>query len=242
MKDNTKNIIQHNGAPCVEARVHMLATDEHTGIWFTEEEEVDKDERLFHTLGGLDNFYNQLPYGVNDIQEAEGRGYKPQHLYITTDGEIKNGEPCIVDDGFGRIAVDIFYTSIKYSVAPRKIIATTDPKLINNGLKSDTKTLMPQIAEKFIEEYCKVKYCKVNGIDEVLIEYEDIWKSSTYDQPDKYIDRKLKLNSNNEITIHLVGEKIYTETELKDFATYMLDGDFSEYSPEECINMWINKK
>jgi len=58
--------ITHNGVPCVEARVHMVATDG-VGALSTRKS------------SGVITAY------IKDL----GSIYQPQHLYITTDEEIK---------------------------------------------------------------------------------------------------------------------------------------------------------
>jgi hypothetical protein len=129
-----------------------------------------------------------LPYSEMQKLHSEGtdaelelRGFEHQHLYFTSDEEIKEGEHCIVDGGNGRIGVDIFYSHVKYSVTPKKIIATTDPKFIyseifegyyieDNRIVATPKAnkMLPQPSQDFIKEYCDA-----GGIDEVMIEMED---------------------------------------------------------------------
>jgi len=109
----------------------------------------------------------------------------PQHLYITTDDEIKEGDWVYWNDP-EELTSDINQVhSIKGDIVllshPKhsetecfinecnKIIVTTDKSLrvpYNNGDMNDL-IILPQPSQAFIE-----KYCKEGGIDEVLVEYE----------------------------------------------------------------------
>ena len=88
-----------------------------------------------------------------------------------------------------------------------KIIATTDPKLRNSKytkeeLGGTTPKIygLPQIPQSFIEEYCKV-----GGIDKVLVEY-----MNGYINNRPVSNGVLKTDSNNCIIIHPVEEKMYS--------------------------------
>ena len=65
--------ITHNGVPCVEARVHMLATEDVTDILF---------------IGD----WNKLSF--NNIVEPHelGKDEVYQHLFITANEKIKEGD------------------------------------------------------------------------------------------------------------------------------------------------------
>ena len=83
-----------------------------------------------------------------------------------------------------------------------------------NGHLGQAIIQVPQIPQSFIESYCK------KPVDKVMVEY------------DYYADGKIsildrimipKLTSNNEIIIHHIEEKMYSETELIQF---VLDNRF----------------
>ena len=181
------------------AKVHMLPTD-----------------RSYLTISG-----GKLSY--DDVDYAESGFIKPQHLYITTDEEIKEGDCYIHPDAtvpqndFNHVYVDC-----------RKIIATTDPKLLKpqikqvNWIGSERIWSLPQIPQSFIEEYCKA-----GGIDNVMVEYECLTSTNTIvldfskvtadeaiKSDRKCIESRVKTDSNNCIIMHPVVEKMYSKEEL----------------------------
>ena len=155
------------------------------------------------------------------------------HLYITTDDEIKSGDWCIVLDSNPFIkqatADDIGFEDIK------KIIATTDPKLIVfTKLQSDLGDVnmqkaqrLPQPSKAFIE-----KFCKVGGIDEVDVEYDNY--EHHHDVED---DWRPKVDSHNEITIHPIKDS-WTREEVVSLLQNM--GGNAMLPPEE-VDQWIKE-
>lgn len=157
-------------------------------------------------IGGLKQ-YTTLNGSFRDIISS----FQPQHLYITTDEEIKEGDWVMFNNQFeqaGRVESQLQYHAFK------KIIATTDKalnKLVEgiNGISNEE--YLPQPSKAFIE-----KYCKAGGIDEVMVEYTTdelrcykCGKSETncINTSKNCIgyfedNNKPKVNSHNEITIH----------------------------------------
>lgn len=163
---------------------------------------------------------------------------KSGHLYITTDEEIKEGDWVYWTDPEGLtsdinqvISVDeemIFLSHPEHSETEalphecRKIIATTDPKLVKliaGGGEGNAGVwkMLPQIQQSFIEEYCKA-----GGIDKVLVEYECLTSTITIvldfskvtadeaiKSDGKCIESRLKVDSNNCIIIHPVTKDYY---------------------------------
>lgn len=116
---------------------------------------------------------------------------KPQHLYITSDEEIEDGDWYLWYDGNKyslRKYVNCKNLPGNTSDSGFKIIATTD-----------TSLELPLISQQFIEKYIE-EYNKGNVIKEVLVEYEGYVQSTTweYDEPEGY---RVKINSNNTINI-----------------------------------------
>lgn len=129
------------------------------------------------------------------------------HLYITTDEDIKEG-----DWYYSDIEPKGVFKATKEGKATnrRKIIATTDSKLLEPNHKEWTKMKrlekwLPQIPQSFIEEYCKA-----GGIDEVLVEYEERFIENSLKNYKRMLDEVIevvpKLNPDNEITIHLIKD------------------------------------
>jgi hypothetical protein len=191
--------ITHNGVPCVEARVHIVDTDG-VGALSTRKS------------SGVITAY------IKDL----GNIYQPQHLYITTDEDIKEGDWIYETD---LNTINQAGKNYKPNDNDRKIIATTDPKIYFNDIGEgviESYGKLPQIPQSFIEEYCKA-----GGIDRVMVECIDEWfLTNGKPIPDvmrESMERNLRKNSlakwnivytpktdsNNCIIIHPVEENIY---------------------------------
>ena len=131
---------------------------------------------------------------------SDGRDFiNPQHLYITSDEEIKEGDwrvvflehNCITPIGVNQEGVG------------KKIIATTDRSLSIHWNKQDYKSL-PFIPQSFITHYI-TEYNKGNVITKVMIEYNIIPFSK--DAPDRDRgDGSIRINSDNTINIKSIKE------------------------------------
>jgi len=218
------------------AKVHLLPTDKASDIlvntYINETHSTSK-----FVVGVTKDTLDQIP-----IEEVELRGYKYQHLYFINDEEIKD-EEWFVQFNNANEPVDVRqadssklndFREYPYNKFCKKIIATTDPELYykqQNGHLGQAIIQVPQIPQSFIESYCK------KPVDKVMVEY------------DYYADGKIsildrimipKLTSNNEIIIHHIEEKMYSETELIQF---VLDNRFridSDTTRQEITN-WIKK-
>lgn len=214
-----------------EAKVHMLPTEDKTAIRYNSSLKIiSKDISDY----GVDN---------NDYISC-------QHLYITTSQEIKEGDCYIHPDAtvpqndFNHVYVDC-----------RKIIATTDPKLLKpqikqvNWIGSERIMNLPQIQQSFIEEYCKQ-----GGIDKVLVEYTEIEMCFNYNGSHYGKDcsckggdfRKVpKTDSNNYIIIHPVEEKTYSRKEVEVLCRNAhllgMKETLPGYPKPETIDEWIKE-
>ena len=191
-------------------------TGEHTGI-----------------LLGIDK--GALHYKKLTLNEGNGIGYvthlwEPQHLYICSNEEIKEGDWVITQGGALRQCTNTRSQGNKYiclatdnlvlTTHCKKIIATTNKALTCSGLKrygescskndnctypncKETVRLIPQ---SFIQLYID-KYNKGEKIEKCMVEYDD------YDKVYGYTT--LKLNG-NEIIISECEEKLYTREEVKE--------------------------
>ena len=188
------------------AKVHMLPTDMQSVALLSKR----KDDGLLQAAKGINGVANCNPL------------WTPQHLYITTDEEIKEGDKILWE---GKIYDYQEFMSMKTPVYTDyfKIIATTDPKLLKpqikqvNWMGSERIVSLPQPSQAFIEDYCKV-----GGIDEVDVEYEmETQLVNGYkNQPKDVIgfvteheatgNYKLKVDSHNTITTHRIVEKMYS--------------------------------
>ena len=135
-----------------------------------------------------------------------------QHLYITSDEKIKEGDWCILFDSFNHIFSDHIqqYLPNKGHVLNdglHKIIASTDSSLklygepTINGNRT-FKGLMPQPSKSFIEKYIE-EYNEGHIINEVMVEYDtyEVWGGPTVTED------LLKVNSkDNTITTKKVKD------------------------------------
>lgn len=210
------------------------------------------------------SFHKELSKCKND-----GLSSGNQHLYITTDEEIKPFEKCWVFDSENN---SVFYNAreentkgLTHTNFFHKIIATTDLKLYIT--KDYTGYgVIPQIPQSFIEEYCKA-----GGMDEVLVECTGgRWDYKRY-CPFKSIETKgktdyvwvigvaydsikhlpkdkirqtpiePKTDSNNCIIIHPVEEKMYSEKEAIENAHGLLAKKLGLKELEFPRNRWVNQ-
>ena len=205
--------------------------------------------------------HDTLKYNLSLQEKMKGVcGWTNQHLYIISDDKIKEDDWFVWKDnnqinqaGSGRLDLGILNKHlINRDVS--KIIATTDKslKLTHsniNSIKIDTKdtNLLSQPSKAFIE-----KYCKVGGIDKVMVEYEYDELETKFRNAQikgrwaKYLPEngefKLKTNSHNEITIHPIKNS-YSREEvinlLDKFNNHEVEADPFRYGEE--FDKWIKE-
>jgi hypothetical protein len=182
----------------MKAKIHMLPTKEKTDIILIEGTgKLEHKNNLVHTLG-----YDYMIC---------------QQLYFTTDEEIKEG------DWFYYVGKILKYEEDEHTLSPncKKIVATTDKSLGFASFGGQDILTLPHPSQAFLE-----KYCKVGGIDEVLIEMEeDLIK--VYDNPGghsgghwepnpKTGGYKILIKFDNTITIHPIKDS-WTREEVLEF-------------------------
>lgn len=123
---------------------------------------TDKPSRLSILNNG------KLNLGAEIITSSNS---KPQHLYITNDEIIKEGDWWYDNDGELCKYISYHVTNPNQWEDNKKIILTTDQKLIADGVQA--------IPDAFMKWYIKNPSC-----EEVKVANEIKWKSTTYDQPD----------------------------------------------------------
>lgn len=113
-----------------------------------------------------------LRQGKLEVNSSASSRINPQHLYITSDDEIKEGDWVLTPEGkilqFGQVGT--------YLSKDKKIIATTDSSLtVPTDIEERKDVLydnsLPQIPESFIKKFVE-EYNKGNVIKEVMVEYE----------------------------------------------------------------------
>ena len=186
-----KNIIEKDNKLWMKYSLVMLPTNKSSSIC-TVKHFIDNKIKLLYN-------HNNKAF---IFEEDKDLIIQPQHLYILSDEEIKEGDWYLSDK---------FVWQMKYPQwgeegqgGAKKIIATTNPELTEiiecNGTSYVFK--IPKIPQSFIQEFVKNQG---NGYNKILIEVElgedylagnsggnEIWSS----YPDK-----LKLSSNNEVNI-----------------------------------------
>lgn len=182
-----------------------------------------KDNSII-TLNTNKEIHLQGNNNPKDYKTLKQFGLTPQHLYITSENEIKEGDwyldltyQMVVNEEEGNICGNC-----------RKIVATTDKSLLIE-IESDSMRFdepvgipLPQIPQQFIEDYVKA-----GGIDEVLLEYETNyinWKHD--DKIEALIDTlELKTDQNNCVITHPVEPKLYTKDESRGKRFRYIDTD-----------------
>jgi hypothetical protein len=165
-----------------------------------------KNKLVIHVAGGEFRKYLSL-------------GFKPQHLYILSDEEIKEDEfdqllkqGLYFESGNGIIKT-ITNQRIKTNGDYKKIIATTDKSLamlVSDPIIGKAPTYFPEPSKSFIDVFVK-EYNKGNIITEVMVEYEDYWIGVCHSLDVAY---RPKVSKDNTITIKKVKDS-WTKEEVK---------------------------
>lgn len=181
-----------------------------------------------------------------------------QHLYITTDDEIKEGDYVYfpISEEILKIGNGPYEASIETleNETCYKVIATTNPNLQIGKTKKSPDDIkykhlpiyLPSLSQLFIE-----KYCKLGGISEVDIEYivnesNCVEKNGVcadyleHECKDKgYRCANLKINSHNEIAIHSIKDS-YTRAEVESLIYKYID-DNNQGAVFDTDDEWIKE-
>ena len=193
---------------------------------------------------------------INDTNDWMKFG-KPQHLYFTTDEEIKEGDS-FINTNFQKIYQANSENSksiIEFGPHPeiRKIIATTDPKLTK---KKCTNCSGKGHIDRDGFRYCHCKtgevyniaqpsqalikaYCEQGGFDEVDVEYD--FKTLISEDVYNEIVTFLKVDPiHNTITTHRIVEKMYSLDEMKKMWIHLGEQGWGD-SSDEGFDKWIKE-
>jgi hypothetical protein len=200
--------------------IHVLPTDKPSRLWMTK-------------LGNLTRCHDIKP-----IKEALGNNV---NIYITSDEKIKEVNWFVkpkyskaIKIGYEISQADSsFFGGYGYDWTDcKKIILTTDPTLIANGVQA--------IDDEFLEWFVKNPTCEYVGVETNIK-----WKSTVYDQPDienGYIyeiiipkEEPLSFEEFRKIASKELLEKFDT-----DCLEYSEDGDFDNYFYANC-KYWESK-
>mgnify|MGYP001248368561 CR=1 FL=1 len=193
MKDE---LIQISGKAYKQCEVVMLPTNDQTQI-----AKAHKSNYLI---------YADKP--MSDTQNNRA-GYTNQHLYILSSEEIKEGDWYMYCH-FGEWIISNSKETLKNKTNTlenlnkdnyfKKVIATTDSSLVlKENISKSTEECwkydsLPKPSDDFISKYVKKEG---KGFDKVLVETCSNWKNVERGNPDKYLGEKIKVASDNTITI-----------------------------------------
>lgn len=227
-----------------ECDVVMLSTNQKTNVYINE----------YTNLGNNANklvFAKYISYHeTNPIKLLIDRGYTPQHLYILSDDEIKEGDWCININNHTLYHLTGGTVTKETYKHWKKIIGTTDTSLlINNRSNSDHPYNLnfPQIPESFINLFV-TEYNKSNIITKVNVEYDvfddqcdtmscAICNCSKNTENLKYT---LKINSDNTINIKSIKDS-WNRQEVINILIDLYDNQFDiDEEKKEYIN-WIKQ-
>jgi len=141
---------------------------------------------------------HRIPKYVFDWYPARAAAENYQHLYFTSDEEIKEGDWFLDDTMSPKNSLQ----DLEYELVG-KIIATNDTKLNREieGAKGESVTdIFPQIPTSFIESYVK------NPVDKVLLEYEELLCPVTTEKCG--VPCKSKSVCNTGLTLKLVNNEV----------------------------------
>jgi len=161
----------------------------------------------------------------NESNEEWDKFGTPQHLYFTTDEDIKSGDWKLINTDTDKLSTVVQHEKGINYYKQSKIIATTDKRIKNQMLLDGFDRIYPQPSKSFIE-----KYCKLGGIDEVMVELTEWGVGFGHDKNGIELPLRLKVNSHNEIAIHTIKDN-WSRDEvnhiLRDFSNVMgLDSSY----------------
>lgn len=200
-----------------ECKVQMLPTEDksHIGLY--------TDVR-----GKLDIYYR-------DKLTPQVRDFFPQHLYITSDEKIKEGDWYYEKEHKRTLQckTDTQSEIINSWEDCRKIIGTTDNNLFSEE-DIIPHTSLPMIPQSFISEYCDK-----GGIETVMVEYKLM--SITKGHHNFIHEYELKLSSDNTIIIHPLEEKMYSKEEVETLISDFYSAFCNSTGLEQERDNWIKE-
>lgn len=204
----------------------------------------------------------QREYPINGKTEYEANCIVPQHIYILSNEEIKEGDWVLntmhPNEGLIKVGINSSLEYIKIREQYKKIIATTNVELtLCTNSDHDAGVIcncikLPRPSNSFVEAFIR-EFNKGNIISEVLVEYFD------YSLPNgnkSYIGRtgdiidiscKLKIAPDQTISIkRVVKKESWTREEIKQLFYDYLNTDYvhihnSIGEAVELANIFLNK-
>ena len=167
------------------------------------------------------NRYNSMEL----IRYSPDPNCKQEHLYLTSDEEIKEGDWYLntIDNSIKQSSDWIYVSTCK------KIVATTNPELWGGIETVGKRSLLikrwgiPKIDSTFIEDYVKA-YNEGILIKEVIVEYGSI--TNTRNHTEKYQIDFPKLNPDGSVIIHPIEEN-----PIEQILAYMVKHKYNKTNP-----------
>jgi len=171
-----------------------------------------------------------------------------QHLYITSDEEIKDGDNILIIKSHKDLLKNdiIKYNSSIQSIDInncKKIIATTDKSLIYKDKDDEIlgRCQLPQPSTQFIKAYIEA-YNNGKPITKVMVEYNEFLEMN--DPTGKYTTYELKRDKDNTITIKSIKDSWSREEVinlLHLFGVNINDIEKQTVCPVNYIDEWIEQ-
>jgi len=237
-----EQIIQIDNKFYKEAQIVMLPTDKVEAVGDIVVNTLNREEIALVTKTNItfDGVFRFGDTGVTFTKYSQ-KALEPQHLYILSDDEVKEGDICVClsELEYPNEAI-VQRGRLDTCTSCRKIIASTDPSL----------NLLP-ISQEFLKQYVQAE-----GIDKVLVQQDEFWENYSYGQNEYsyepsttqgFIDLRLmpaKSSWNREEVIRLLQRILYSSPDM--ISTYP-DGTVdhihmtggSSWSPS--FDMWIEQ-
>jgi hypothetical protein len=165
------------------------------------------------------------PLHYSDVELNSSANFTSQHLYFTTDEEIKQDDWCI--NGNNRVVK--YDQSVRDKEVCKKIVATTNPELHTKSTKSkinDTEYEtfvgerdIPKIPDTFITKFVE-EWNKGNKIEKVRLEYGKYCSTGNpcNGQGRNCDEASIKLNirKDDSAIVHVFREKTFNKKDLCD--------------------------
>ncbi|QQV89756.1 hypothetical protein Calle1_59 [Cellulophaga phage Calle_1] len=125
-------------------------------------------------------------YYYDNVREAnEKRQYTNQDLYITVDEEIKEGSSVLYNKT--EVLQVQMVTKESYHFTNGEYEMKTNIFSLDKIISSTNKSLgLPSTPQSFVKDYCKI-----GGIDEVLVEYENFCTSEVNQHPNPKLRQRV---------------------------------------------------
>ena len=168
--------------------------------------------------------------GFWSLEKASNNGFKPQHIYITSDEEIKKDEYYLGDDNH----IYNLVTSVNNN--GKKIILTTNQDLIYDGVQ--------EIDDEFLEWFVKNPSCEfIHAYNDRVVGYE--YDHYTIIIPQDETGKYFADNADVIITMERPKEVRYSEDEVRELLIKCVDvfgdGTLSEKETDKKVVEWFNR-